>query len=148
MAGEIFSSSRRFRRRMAPVATINVTSLLDIAMVLLISFMVVTPAFQNAIEVNLPEVDSSAVPSQERAVVLSVTFDKSSNASRIYFGEQEVSLDTLNKMLADAKEKKADVSLIVQGDKTVPWNDMAAVLGAIQSSGIERMSLATVPPRP
>lgn len=148
MAGEIFSSSRRFRRRMAPVATINVTSLLDIAMVLLISFMVVTPAFQNAIEVNLPEVDSSAVPSQERAVVLSVTFDKLSNASRIYFGEQEVSLDTLNKMLADAKEKKPDVSLIVQGDKTVPWNDMAAVLGAIQSSGIERMSLATVPPRP
>lgn len=133
---------------MAPVATINVTSLLDIAMVLLISFMVVTPAFQNAIEVNLPEVDSAAISSQERASVVSVTFDKAQNQTRVYFDDQVVSLDSLREMLAGAKAKKPDVGIIVQGDRAVPWNDMAAVLGAIQTSGIERMSLATLPPPP
>lgn len=61
MAGSRFriGGAGRSRGRMPQEATINVTSLLDLTMVLLISFMIIAPTLQNGIEVDLPEVEEA-----------------------------------------------------------------------------------------
>jgi biopolymer transport protein TolR len=124
-----------------------VTSLLDITMVLLISFMIIAPTLQSGINVDLPEVeDAEAIDTKATSVLLSVALDKENGSARILINEEPVALESLRSRLEKEHRLNPRVSLVVQGDKGVPWQDMAAVIGAVQASGIQGMSLVTIPP--
>lgn len=143
-----FSSSRRGRGRLAPNASINVTSLLDITMVLLISFMIVAPTLKSGITMDLPEVsDATPVDSKESAVVVSVALGAGAEGVTVLIDDEEVSVDDLRERLQDLHAQKPKMTLMVEGDKSVPWEDMAKVIGAVEASGIPGMSLVTVPPK-
>ncbi len=142
-----------FRRRGArlqvkPMATINVTSLLDITMVLLIAFMIVAPALNYGLDVRLPEVQASAVPSENNALVISVAVPdgKRGEGARVFLGQERVDTDQLKDRLESLRQTRERLTVIVQGDKDVPWEEMAKVIGAVQQSGVEGVSLLTTPP--
>jgi len=140
------SSSRRSRSRLSSHATINVTSLLDITMVLLISFMIIAPTLRSGITMDLPEVeDSTAVDTKETSVVVSVSVEKGSGKAVVRVDDETVAIKDLRETLADLHKARPKASLLVQGDKSVPWQDMAEVIGAVQASGMPGMSLLTVP---
>ena len=146
MAGSFSSSSRRSRGNLTPLASINVTSLLDITMVLLISFMIIAPTLQSGIAVDLPEVEeSSALETKDSPLVLSVAKGKDGSGVQLMLNEEGVALDRLRDRLVAERERRREVVLVVKGDKSVPWQEMAQVLGAVQASGIAGMSLVTEP---
>lgn len=150
MEGSSFGGLRRGRARMAvkPMASINVTSLLDICMVLLIAFMIVAPALNYGLDVRLPEVQATAVETQDTAKVISVKYDNS--ATKIMLGNEVVDLDSLGDKLDSAMKSLVagrKLSVVIQGDRTVPWEEMAKVIGVVQRSGVEGVSLLTTPPR-
>ena len=143
-----FSSSRRSRSRLAPNATINVTSLLDITMVLLISFMIIAPTLKSGIAMDLPEVaDATALDTKAEAVVVSVSLGSGEEGVVVRIDDDEVPLADLRDRLRDLHVDQPKLSLMVQGDKSVPWESMAKVIGAVEASGIPGMSLVTIPPK-
>ncbi len=146
MAVNFTSSGRRSRGNLAPLASINVTSLLDITMVLLISFMIIAPTLQSGIAVDLPEVvESSALDSKDNPLVLSVGKGASGSGIRLMLNDESLEVGELRDRLMAEKSRRREVVLVIKGDKSVPWQEMAQVLGAVQASGIAGMSLVTMP---
>ena len=87
-------------------AAINVTPMVDVMLVLLIIFMVITPMLQNKVNVELAKTDNpTAMPDadHEDAVVVAVTRD-----SQVFLGQDKVSLDDLGAKVADMLQDKTN----------------------------------------
>ena len=95
-----FSTRRRAGRLgVKPIATINVTSLLDITLVLLIAFMIVAPALNYGLDVRLPEVEATPVQTEDKALVISVTMKGRNDTLRLYVGQEVVDFNGLEEKL-------------------------------------------------
>jgi biopolymer transport protein TolR len=81
---------RRGRRRVRPTAEINMTSLIDVMLVLLIVFMIAAPMLTSGVAVDLPQAESSPLPGQDEP--LSVTVDR---AGKIWLQDSEITLEEL-----------------------------------------------------
>src|SRR5579863_6182969 len=85
-------------------SNINVTPMVDVMLVLLIIFMVITPMLQNKVNVDLAKTDNpTAMPDadKEDAVVVAITRD-----GRVFLGQNQVSKDDLGSKVKDALENK------------------------------------------
>jgi biopolymer transport protein ExbD len=118
----------------SPRAEINVTPLVDVVLVLLIIFMVVTP-FLEPIEVMLPQAEH-AEPSEELPVVLTLHADGS-----IYFQEERIALADLGR-LTSAR------GVLVRADGDLGFGTVRLVMEELAIAGVTGVDLATVPPEP
>src|ERR1700744_1628337 len=85
-------------------SNINVTPMVDVMLVLLIIFMVITPMLNNKVNVTLPIVNAATImenASKEDAITVAVTRD-----GRTFLGGDEVALDGLGTKIADLIAKK------------------------------------------
>lgn len=127
----------RLPSRAAPLDQINITPLVDVCLVILLIFMVVTPLLVPGHAVVLPEASNlSPQPENDRAVTLSVD-----TAGAIYVGEQEVDLAQLSKSLRGAHEENPDGPVRMMGDGRVPFGQVKSVLRATQGAGFSRIAL-------
>src|SRR5271154_4752853 len=95
-------------------SNINVTPMVDVMLVLLIIFMVITPMLQNKVNVDLAKVDNPtpmADADKEDAVVVAVTRD-----GRIFLGQNQVSEADLSTKVADALENKTSKMIYIRAD--------------------------------
>ena len=116
---------------------INVTPLVDVCLVLLIIFMVVTALMVNGVPVHLPPSSTSGSVSRE---TLQVTI----NADRtLYVGTSVIRADQLEGELRRLRAS-SDRPVIVRGEKSLAYGDVVSVLDACRSAGFSEVSLATV----
>jgi biopolymer transport protein TolR len=121
---------------------INVTPMVDIMLVLLIIFMVVTPFLQKGITVAIPrdskfaEEDSNI--NKESAVIVSIP-----NDSEYYMGKKKVSLDQLKSEVEKALEKKKEDERIVyiKSGVGVSYGEVVNVINAVREKGVDRIGL-------
>ncbi|MDR0676961.1 MAG: biopolymer transporter ExbD [Elusimicrobiota bacterium] len=117
---------------------INITPLTDIALTLLIIFMVAAPMIiQSHIEVSLPKVEQGT----DNSIVtgfLTIIIDK---FGEIYIDNKNFSLKNLQLYLQDYKDQHQEVSIIINGDKIVSYDSVIRVLDIVKNLGITRISL-------
>ena len=134
---------------------INVTPMVDIMLVLLIIFMVITPFLQQGVTVaiprdmNSPDVDPAII--KESSVVISIP-----NDSQIYFGKELVTREELGARIESAMKNKSDAERIVyvKSGIGVSYGTVVDVINVIRKQGIDRIGLvadrkkkgAAVPP--
>jgi biopolymer transport protein TolR len=118
------------------LSEINVTSLVDVTLVLLIIFMITSPLMQIGIEVNLPQ--ASAKP-LERRETLTITIRKDGTLS---VGGDLVPLAGLNQSLEHAKSDGVK-GVMIRADKQVPYGAVVSVLDAVRRQGIVEVGLVT-----
>src|ERR687884_219456 len=94
------------------IASINVTPLVDVMLVLLVIFMVTAPILQQGVSVELPKVSGGPLASQEAPLVVSI--DK---AGRLSLGDDVVTLDALGTRLRDLAAKKPEQQIYVRADQ-------------------------------
>ena len=123
------------------LAEINVTPLVDVMLVLLIIFMVAAPMMQQGVDVNLPQVSTTELPTDPDLLV--VTIDRSGDIS---IGKTRVALDTLDKKLTAIYKRKARKEAFLRADKDVPYGVVVEVMAAMKRAGIERLGMVTEPP--
>lgn len=135
---------RRHRTVNRPHADINVTSLLDVVFVLLISFMIVAPALKHGVELDLPQVrEAQRMNPADRPIAVTVAPDKHDPKSMLTYvnGDQVPRSELVATIQAKKGEKATAVTL--EADKAVDWETMADVLATLQSGGIANIGILT-----
>ena len=118
-------------------ADINVTPLVDVCLVLLIIFMVVTPLLQKGVPVNLPVTKNpDKTPETDREVLVSVKSDGS-----IYIEKLVVRDDQLDSEMRALFERNPDRQIAVKGDRKVSYGRVVRVLRACRDIGFADVGL-------
>lgn len=119
---------------------INVVSLIDVMMLLMVIFMITAPLMQSGIDVNLPNADAPALESRNSVAVQvrrngEITVD-GAKISQADFGRTF-------KQLAARKGKDSSVSL--QGDQDVPFGRVVEVFAMMVKNGVTNIQMVTEP---
>lgn len=121
------------------ISEINITPLTDIALVLLIIFMVTTPLImQVGIKVNLPKSSISEVIEPER-IIITVSKD-----NKIYINDNEISLESLSDSIKSFSQNKSDRIVIINADKDVSHGYVVEILDIVKKAGTSNLAIATL----
>jgi biopolymer transport protein TolR len=129
---------RGARRRLRPMAEINVTPFVDVMLVLLIVFMVTAPLLTVGVTFDLPETASSPLPGQDEPLTVSVSRD-----GKVFLQDSAIDLPDLGPRLLAITERRPDARIFVRGDKVIDYGRVMEVVGAIHSAGFTRVALVT-----
>jgi biopolymer transport protein ExbD/biopolymer transport protein TolR len=127
----------RRRSRAALNADINVTSLVDVAFVLLIIFMITAPMMQGGVEVRLPQAQARPLESRQGLVV---TLDR---RGRIYVDEARLSYADFRATFRALVARRRPSGVYLRADRGVPYGDVVRVLAVIRASGVQNVGLVT-----
>jgi biopolymer transport protein TolR len=124
-------------------ADINVTPLVDVCLVLLIIFMVVTPMLQKGIPINLPVTEEpEKTPDTEKQLQISVKSDGS-----VYLGSNVVRKEQVQSELEAIHQRTPDREIAVKGDKQTKYGAVLDVLKACREVGFNNVGLIAQPKR-
>ncbi|MBP0482603.1 protein TolR [Sagittula salina] len=130
---------RRSRRSSAAMSEINVTPFVDVMLVLLIIFMVAAPMLTVGVPVELPKTAAQALP-QDTEEPLSVTL--SADGTVMIMSTAVEREDLVNRLRAIAAERSDD-RVYLRADGTVPYEQVAQVMGALNAGGFSSIGLVT-----
>ena len=130
----------RSRRSFRGMADINITSLVDVTLTLLIIFMLTAPYIQGGVEVNLPEAATRSVVVKEGPVI-SITSNR-----QVFFQEQAVNMDDLPVLLAAWEDQKNVVPVYLRSDEEVPYGFVLKVMATVEREGFLNLSLVADQP--
>ncbi|HXI59253.1 MAG TPA: biopolymer transporter ExbD [Polyangia bacterium] len=117
---------------------INVTPLVDVVLVLLIIFMVVTPMLQRGKDVRLPKANKLLKEEKNGdPLVVSVTSDRKIWVESVGFGE-----DALETKLAAELSKEPNLRVLLKGDQSVTVGDVRRVMDHAKKAGARAVELA------
>jgi biopolymer transport protein TolR len=116
---------------------INVTPLVDVCLVLLIIFMVVTPMLQRGKDVKLPQAHKIDEQNKEGdPIILSVTKDK-----RVFVESDQYDDDGLSSRIANELRAAPGRKLLLKGDQSLTYGDVRRVLELTRKAGARSISL-------
>jgi biopolymer transport protein ExbD/biopolymer transport protein TolR len=121
---------------------INVTPMVDVMLVLLIIFMVVTPFLQQGIAVAYPRdlknPDEDQAINKESSVIISVPKD-----GDYYLGKKKVSIDDLKTAVekALANKKEEDKIVYIKSGVEVSYGEVVKVINAVREKGVDKIGL-------
>jgi len=119
------------------MADINVTSLVDIMMVLLIIFMLTSQYIQSGIQLKLPKANSTVIKETD-AITISVAKNR-----KIYINDDLVkNVDQVSRALKTIKAT-GESRVYVRADETVPYGVVMEVIGEVKAAGITDVGMIT-----
>jgi biopolymer transport protein TolR len=120
---------------------INVTPMVDVMLVLLIIFMVVTPMLQKGVSVDLAKVNNPTPmddADKEDALLVSITRD-----GHVYFGSETITIDALTTKVKDRLANKPDKRVYVKADMRARYGGVVEVVDAVRAAGVDDLGLLT-----
>ena len=122
-------------------SNINVTPMVDVMLVLLIIFMVITPMLQKGQSVDMAKVNNP-VPmpdaDKEDALLIVVMRD-----GRIYFGTDRVNVDELTNKVKDRLANKVEKTVYIRADMRAKYGNVVDVVDNVRSAGVDDVGLLT-----
>ncbi len=123
------------------VSDINVTPMVDVMLVLLIIFMVITPMLQRGTTVDMAKTQNPRVmpdAEKEDAVLLAVTRD-----GKIYFTSDPIQLGEITTKVKDRIALKLEKTVYVKSDARAKYGDVVAVIDNVRAAGVDTLGLLT-----
>jgi biopolymer transport protein TolR len=125
---------------------INVTPMVDVMLVLLIIFMVITPMLQHGHAVELAKANNpEQMPDadKEDAILIAITRD-----NKVYLNNDQMAPDQLADKVRDRLANKADKRVYVKADARAKYGTVVAVVDNVRSAGVDQLGLLTEQRRP
>ncbi|HEX9485188.1 MAG TPA: biopolymer transporter ExbD [Gemmatimonadaceae bacterium] len=130
---------RRRRREMPLNAEINVVSLIDVMLLLLVIFMITAPMMQGGVDVSLPKADARPLEPKSGLVV---SVDRT---GAVFVDETKMSLAEFRAAFRALASKRAKDGVYLRGDASVPYGVMAQVMATMRAAGVSDVGLVTEP---
>ena len=121
---------------------INVTSLVDVVLTLLVIFIITAPMMQGGVEVKIPRAQTQSVASPEGVVV---TIDRK---GAIFIGQAAVRWEEFTTQFPLMVKERGAENVYLRADEAVPYGRVVQVLGAMKSADVATVGLIAEPERP
>ncbi len=130
------------KRVMNVNSNINVTPMVDVMLVLLIIFMVITPMLQKGVSVDLAKTNNpQAMPDadKEDALLVAITRD-----GKIFFGSDQVSgADQLTRLVKDRLVNRTDKRVFIKADARAKYGSVVDMVDNVRAAGVDDLGLLT-----
>jgi len=124
----------------AAIAEMNVVPLIDILLVLLIIFMVITPLTPKGLETVLPRPDDISDPKITNPLTIVVQVGQ---GGRLKINNENTDFDRLGPRMEQIFKERAEKVAFVQGDNDVVFMDVARAIDILRGSGVDKVGLIT-----
>jgi biopolymer transport protein ExbD len=125
---------------------INVTPMVDVMLVLLIIFMVVTPMLQKNISVDMAKVNNPTDmhdADKETALEVAITRD-----DKVFFGKELVKPDDLTQKIKDQLANRTDKTVFLKADARAKYGWVVEVVDDVRAAGVDQLGLLTQQKKP
>lgn len=118
------------------ISEINMTSLADVSITLLVIFMITAPMMTPGIDVNLPRTDAS-LPHDEEGITVSIK-----NTGEIYIDNDKVVIEDFESVLKKSLESKPPgVIVYLRADEKVDYGYAIEIVGRMRKAGVKELGL-------
>jgi biopolymer transport protein ExbD len=124
-----------------PVSDINVTPMVDVMLVLLIIFMVITPMLQHGIQVDMVKTQHP-IPMQDAdksdAILVAVTRD-----GKVYLGNNQLTAEDLPNKVKDLLTNRINKMVFIRSDSRARYEKVVTVVDNLRAAGVDQVGLLT-----
>src|SRR5512132_1306183 len=130
---------RRRRDRFDLNADVNVVSLIDVMLLLLVIFMMTAPMMQGGVDIALPSTESKPLESKEG---LAITVN---SAGQIFIGEEKYTLGEFRVVFRGLAQNRTKNGVYLRADKGVEYGIVVQLLAIMNANGVSNVGLVTEP---
>jgi biopolymer transport protein ExbD/biopolymer transport protein TolR len=141
-AGEQENSTMAIgKRALGMNSNINVTPMVDVMLVLLIIFMVITPMLQKGVSVDMAQTNNpTQMPDADKEDALLVAIQRDGS---VFFGTDKLPVDQLTAKIKDRLTNRTDKRVFVRADKRAKYGAVAEVVDNVRAAGVDDLGLLT-----
>lgn len=118
------------------ISEINMTPLMDLTFILLITFIITFPMIEQGIPLDLPKASASQL--QENAHTISLN-----SRGAIYLDTESISMGDLTEAMGGLKASEPNATVYVRADTSLQYGEVMKILQILHDAGIARMALVT-----
>ena len=131
---------RRHQHGEKPKAAVDMTSLIDLTFLLLVTFIVTLPALEQGISILLPQAKTDVLPTKDsKANVISVAYP-----TGLFLNDKPTTLEELEATLIQMVNADPDVPVLVRGDERLDYGAVMNVVKIVYKTHVHKMALVTV----
>ena len=124
-----------------PVSDINVTPMVDVMLVLLIIFMVITPMLQHGVQVDMVKTKNPIAmqdADKSDAILIAVTRD-----GKVFLGNNQMTADDLPNKVRDLLTNRINKMVYIRSDQRARYEKVVTVVDNLRAAGVDQVGLLT-----
>ena len=127
------------RRRLELNADVNVVSLIDVMLLLLVIFMITAPLMQGGVDIQLPEAQAKPLESKDG---MNITVNK---GGQIFVDNQLMTLREFRVLFASISKNRTRNGVYLRADQGVPYGTVVQLMAIMNANGVNNVGLVTEP---